>query len=132
MATEWFAAALRRGDCLPDCVGNLFAGNVAMAADKGTAFEIEKLARLKGIVPVFRLERTFHDFVLFHLLRAVAAQAAKLVVLVTERRRSIAVDFRGEWISDADRLVVLSVSHEDRSVDAFVIDHTPEESAHAF
>ena len=84
------------------------------------------------IVSVRGEQIAFDYFVVFHLLRAVAAEAAEFIVFVSERRGLIAVDAGSERIGHTDGFVVLGMRHEDRSLNALLIDDATKETLHAF
>jgi hypothetical protein len=119
-------------DRLSHSMSDLFASYISVAFDEGTAFKIEELTDLKLVVSV-RVEQVAFDYLAnFHLLRAIAAKPTEFIIFVSEGGGGVANNFRGKRVGDAYGCIVLRVGHQDRSLNALLIDHAAEEAIHAF
>lgn len=99
--------------------------------DEGVALEVVKLAGLELILASDGEQRVraVEDLSAVHLLCAVAADAAELVVGVAETSGAVAADPGGSGIGETDRTIGFRVGDEDRPGDALVFDDAAKKAA---
>ena len=107
---------------------HLFSGNVAMTQDEFACFEVEKSLWMKSIFGGVFKKLAFYHFSLFHVLRAVAAQSAEPIVLISESGGSVSIDSGRNRIGDTNGLVIVGVRDQHRTVDTPLVDDTAEEA----